>query len=95
MPLLILGFKWDYLFNYNATKFDYVTSQALTTGDISHLFGNATTKNFYLTKSLNKTNKQDNKIKLGLSLSDEKSYSKLRGVITKNEVGSRKLSDQY
>jgi hypothetical protein len=31
-------------------------------------------------------------IKLGLSLSDEKSYSKLRGVITKNEVGSRKLS---
>lgn len=49
-------------------------------------------KNFYLTKHLNKTNEQDNKIKLGLSLSDEESYSKLRGVITKNEVGSRKLS---
>ena len=82
----------DYLFNYNATKFDYDTSRVLTSGKTFYSFGNTTTKNFYLTKSLNKTNKQDNKIKLGLSLSDEKSYSKLRGVITKNEVGSRKLS---
>jgi hypothetical protein len=41
----------DYLLNYNATKIDYVTSQALTTDGIFHLFGNSTTKNFYLTKS--------------------------------------------
>lgn len=82
----------DYLLNYNATKIDYVTSQALTTDGIFHLFGNSTTKNFYLTKSLNKTNKQDSKIKIGLSLSDEKSYSKVRGTITKSEVSSRKLS---
>ena len=82
----------DYLLNYNATKSDYDTNQVLTTGDTFYSFGNTTTKNFYLTKYLNKTNEQDNKIKLGLSLSDEESYSKLRGVITKNEVGSRKLS---
>jgi hemolysin activation/secretion protein len=88
----LIDINRDYLFNYNATKFDYDTSRVLTSGKTFYSFGNTTTKNFYLTKSLNKTNKQDNKIKLGLSLSDEKSYSKLRGVITKNEVGSRKLS---
>ncbi|SHN92962.1 hypothetical protein BHECKSOX_1946 [Bathymodiolus heckerae thiotrophic gill symbiont] len=82
----------DYLLNYNATKSDYDTNQVLTTGDTFYSFGNTTTKNFYLTKYLNKTNEQDNKIKLGVSLSDEESYSKLRGIITKNEVGSRKLS---
>jgi hemolysin activation/secretion protein len=82
----------DYLFNYNATKSDYDTNQMLTTGDIFYSFGNTTTKNFYLTKYLNKSSDQDSKIKLGLSLSDEESYSKLREVVTKNEVGSRKLS---
>jgi hemolysin activation/secretion protein len=82
----------DYLFNYNATKLNYITSQALKKDDTLYSFGNATTKNFYLTKYLNKTNKQDSKIKIGLSLSDEKSYSKVRGTITKSEVGSRKLS---
>lgn len=82
----------DYLFNYNTTKSDYNTNQILTTGDAFYSFGNTTTKNFYLTKYLNKSNEQNNKIKLGLSLSDEESYSKLRGIITKNKVGSRKLS---
>lgn len=82
----------DYLFNYNATKSDYDTNQVLTTSDIFYSFGETKTQNFYLTKHLNKTNIQDNKIKLGLSLSDEQSYSKLRGITTKNEVGSRKLS---
>lgn len=82
----------DYLFNYNATKSDYDTNQVLTTGDIFYSFGETKTQNFYLIKHLNKTNTQDNKIKLGLSLSDEKSYSKLRETLTKNEVASRKLS---
>ncbi|CAC9535070.1 hypothetical protein [uncultured Gammaproteobacteria bacterium] len=82
----------DYLFNYNTTKSDYNTNRILTTGDAFYSFGNTTTKNFYLTKYLNKSNEQNNKIKLGLSLSDEESYSKLRGTVTKNEVGSRKLS---
>ena len=82
----------DYLFSYNATQSDYDTNQTLLTGDIFYSFGETETQSFYLTKHLNKTNTWDNKIKLGLSLSDRESYSKLRGVITKNEVNSKKLS---
>nr|VFJ52012.1 MAG: Hemolysin activation/secretion protein [Candidatus Kentron sp. DK] len=81
---------WTY--SYNLSKSRYLTSQVLPNSDILYSFGNSTNHTFGADRVVHRDKKRKVAVDASLTLRDSESFTRIRDLETRSEVGSRKLT---
>ncbi|MBT8420951.1 MAG: ShlB/FhaC/HecB family hemolysin secretion/activation protein, partial [Gammaproteobacteria bacterium] len=78
--------------SYNLSQSEYLTSQTLPNSDILYSFGNSTNHTLGANRIVHRGKKRKIALDAVLTLRDSESFTRIRDLETRSEVGSRKLS---
>nr|VFK63688.1 MAG: Hemolysin activation/secretion protein [Candidatus Kentron sp. TC] len=78
--------------SYNLSKSKYLTSQTLLTGDVLYSFGDSMNHTLGLDRVVHRGQRRKIAADATLILRDSESFTRIRDLETRSEVGSRKLS---
>lgn len=83
----------NWLYTYSHSKSRYLTHQVLSNSDILYTYGNTQSNSINLKKTLFQKQKSKGEFSSNLTVKDEESFTRIRDLDSKSEVGSRKLAN--